>query len=119
MKGINEGAKMKVVATKNMPPILSNKKGVIVLGDAFNMRHPVIVSAIEHHLGDSNKVSEILKSFYNIRKWRLWQVRDDGSARWHEPATTPPHPPTFCHDHILCWLFALSPYFSSSHLAHP
>lgn len=44
---------------------------------------------------------------------------DNGSARWHEPATTLPHPPTFFHEPILCWLFALSLPFSSSHLAQP
>lgn len=61
MKGINEGAKMKVVATKNMPPILSNKKGVIVLGDAFNMRHPVIVSGTMVVLSDVLILRRLLK----------------------------------------------------------
>uniref|UniRef100_A0A0D3DYA5 Squalene epoxidase domain-containing protein n=1 Tax=Brassica oleracea var. oleracea TaxID=109376 RepID=A0A0D3DYA5_BRAOL len=38
---------MKVVPTKSMSATLSEKKGVIVLGDAFNMRHPLIASVLE------------------------------------------------------------------------
>ncbi|WZY79468.1 hypothetical protein YC2023_025852 [Brassica napus] len=30
-----------------MSAILSNKKGVIVLGDAFNMRHPPMASTVK------------------------------------------------------------------------
>lgn len=37
---------MKVVPTKSMSATLSEKKGVIVLGDAFNMRHPLIASGM-------------------------------------------------------------------------
>ncbi|XP_013603895.1 PREDICTED: squalene monooxygenase 1,1-like [Brassica oleracea var. oleracea] len=46
IKGINDGASMKVVPTKSMSATLSEKKGVIVLGDAFNMRHPLIASGM-------------------------------------------------------------------------
>ncbi|CAH8362997.1 unnamed protein product [Eruca vesicaria subsp. sativa] len=96
MKGINEGAKMDVVATKNMSAILGDKKGVIVLGDAFNMRHPVIASGMMvllsdililrrllkplRNFSDFNKVSAVLKSFYNIRKPMSSTVDTLGSA---------------------------------------
>ncbi|KFK27699.1 hypothetical protein AALP_AA8G417000 [Arabis alpina] len=96
MKGINDGAKMKVVATKNMWAMLSKKKGVIVLGDAFNMRHPVIASGMMvllsdililrsllkplSNLSDANKVSEILEYFYNILKPMSATVNTLGSA---------------------------------------
>ncbi|VVB17402.1 unnamed protein product [Arabis nemorensis] len=96
MKGINEGAKMKVVATKNMSAMLSKRKGVIVLGDAFNMRHPVIASGmmvllsdiliLRHllkplcNLSDANKVSDILEYFYHIRKPMSATVNTLGSA---------------------------------------
>lgn len=82
---------MKVVATKNMSAMLSEKKGVIVLGDAFNMRHPVIASGmmvvlsdiliLRHllkplsNLNNANKVSEILEYFYNIRKVGIKTLR--------------------------------------------
>lgn len=84
MKGIEEGAKIKVTPAKRMSATLSRKKGVIVLGDAFNMRHPAIASGMMvllsdililrrllkplRNLGDANKVSEVIKCFYVIRK---------------------------------------------------
>jgi len=84
LKGIDEGAHIKVVPAKRMPSTLSKKKGVIVLGDAFNMRHPVVASGMMvllsdililrrllqplSNLGDANKVSEVINSFYDIRK---------------------------------------------------
>ncbi|CAH2044276.1 unnamed protein product [Thlaspi arvense] len=96
MKGINEGAKMKMVPTKKMSAMLSEKKGVIVLGDAFNMRHPIVASGMMvvlsdililrrllkplNNLSDSNKVSEILESFYKIRKPMSSTVNTLGSA---------------------------------------
>ena len=61
-----------------------DKKGVIVLGDAFNMRHPIIASGMMvalsdvliirnllrslPNIGNTKKVSELIKSFYIIRK---------------------------------------------------
>ena len=61
-----------------------DKKGVIVLGDAFNMRHPIIASGMMVALSDvlilrnllrpvpsfsnTKKVLELVKSFYIIRK---------------------------------------------------
>ena len=84
LKGIDEGAQIKVMPTKRMAATLSDKKGAIVLGDAFNMRHPSIASGMMvllsdililrcllqplEYLGDTNKVSEVIKSFYVIRK---------------------------------------------------
>lgn len=84
MKGIDEGAHIKTTPTKRVEATLSEKEGVIVLGDAFNMRHPVIASGMMvllsdililrgllkplSNLGDANKVSEVIKSFYAIRK---------------------------------------------------
>lgn len=75
---------MKVVATKSMPATLSEKKGVIVLGDAFNMRHPIIASGmmvvlsdiliLRHllkplgNLANVTEVSEVIKSFNDTRK---------------------------------------------------
>ena len=73
-----------------MPATLSRKKGVIVLGDAFNMRHPVIASGMMvllsdililsrllkplGNLGDENKVSEVMKSFYALRKVSICHI---------------------------------------------
>ena len=90
LKGINEGAQIKVMPLKRMSATLSNKKGVIVLGDAFNMRHPAIASGMMvllsdililrrllqplEYLGDVNKVSEVIKSFYVIRKVSIRHV---------------------------------------------
>ncbi|CAN7004380.1 unnamed protein product [Brassica oleracea var. botrytis] len=70
LKGIEEGANIKVTPTKRMPATLSRKKGVIGLGDAFNMHHPGIASGMMPlgNLGDTNKVSEVIKAFYVIRK---------------------------------------------------
>ncbi|KAF8097128.1 hypothetical protein N665_0294s0030 [Sinapis alba] len=84
LKGIVEGANIKVTPTKRMSATLSRKKGVIVLGDAFNMRHPAIASGMMvllsdililsrllqplGNLGDTNKVSKVINSFYVIRK---------------------------------------------------
>ena len=61
-----------------------DKKGVIVLGDAFNMRHPIIASGMMvalsdvliirnllrslPNIGNTKKVSKLIKSFYIIRK---------------------------------------------------
>ena len=90
LKGIDEGAQIKVMPLKRMSATLSNKKGVIVLGDAFNMRHPAIASGMMvllsdililrrllqplEYLGDVNKVSEVIKSFYVIRKVSIRHV---------------------------------------------
>ncbi|KAL1206078.1 Squalene epoxidase 4 [Cardamine amara subsp. amara] len=85
LKGIEEGLpEIKRTATKSMSTKLSDKKGVIVLGDAFNMRHPIIASGMMvalsdtlilrnllrplPNLGNTKKVSEVVKSFYIIRK---------------------------------------------------
>ncbi|KAL1226169.1 Squalene epoxidase 5 [Cardamine amara subsp. amara] len=84
LKGIDEGAQIKTMPTKSMGATLSEKKGVILLGDAFNMRHPAVASGMMvllsdililrrllqpiNNLGDTNKVSEVIKSFYVIRK---------------------------------------------------
>ncbi|XP_009130083.1 squalene epoxidase 5-like [Brassica rapa] len=96
LKGINEGAQIKVMPLKRMSATLSNKKGVIVLGDAFNMRHPAIASGMMvllsdililrrllqplEYLGDVNKVSEVIKSFYVIRKPMSATVNTLGNA---------------------------------------
>ncbi|CAN7004374.1 unnamed protein product [Brassica oleracea var. botrytis] len=96
LKGIDEGAQIKVMPLKRMSATLSNKKGVIVLGDAFNMRHPAIASGMMvllsdililrrllqplEYLGDVNKVSEVIKSFYVIRKPMSATVNTLGNA---------------------------------------
>ncbi|KAL0725750.1 hypothetical protein Bca4012_040349 [Brassica carinata] len=96
LKGIDEGAQIKVMPTKRMAATLSNKKGAIVLGDAFNMRHPSIASGMMvllsdililrrllqplEYLGDTNKVSEVIKSFYVIRKPMSATVNTLGTA---------------------------------------
>lgn len=75
---------MKLVATKSMSATLSEKKGVIVLGDAFNMRHPLIASGmmvvlsdiliLRHllkpleNLANVTQVSQVIKNFNEIRK---------------------------------------------------
>lgn len=75
---------MKVVPTKSMSATLSEKKGVIVLGDAFNMRHPLIASGmmvvlsdvliLRHllkpleNLANVTQVSQVIKNFNDIRK---------------------------------------------------
>jgi len=96
LKGIDEGAHIKVVPAKRMTSTLSKKKGVIVLGDAFNMRHPVVASGMMvllsdililrrllqplSNLGDANKVSEVINSFYDIRKPMSATVNTLGNA---------------------------------------
>ncbi|EOA20416.1 hypothetical protein CARUB_v10000725mg [Capsella rubella] len=96
LKGIDEGANIKAVPTKSMSATLSEKKGVFVLGDAFNMRHPAIASGMMvvlsdvlilrgllqplRNLGDANKVSEVIKSFYDIRKPMSATVNTLGNA---------------------------------------
>lgn len=75
---------MKMVATKSMSATLSEKKGVMVLGDAFNMRHPLIASGmmvvlsdiliLRHllkplgNLANVSQVSQVIKNFNDIRK---------------------------------------------------
>ncbi|XP_010493554.1 PREDICTED: squalene epoxidase 5-like [Camelina sativa] len=99
LKGIDEGAHIKVTQAKRMSATLSKKKGVIVLGDAFNMRHPAIASGMMvllsdililrgllqplSNLGDANKVSQVIKSFYDIRKPMSATVNTLGSAFSH------------------------------------
>ncbi|ESQ31958.1 hypothetical protein EUTSA_v10005661mg [Eutrema salsugineum] len=85
LKGIEDGLlEVKTTATKSMPARPCEKRGVIVLGDAFNMRHPIIASGMMvalsdililrnllkplPNLGNTKKVSELVKSFYIIRK---------------------------------------------------
>ncbi|CAH2044271.1 unnamed protein product [Thlaspi arvense] len=85
LKGIEEGLlEVKTTANKNMSARPCDKKGVIVLGDAFNMRHPIVASGMMVALsdvlilrnllrplpnfGNTKKVSELVKSFYIIRK---------------------------------------------------
>jgi len=85
LKGIEEGLpEIKSTATKSMSSRLCDKRGVIVLGDAFNMRHPIIASGMMVALSDicilrnllkplpnlsnTKKVSDLVKSFYIIRK---------------------------------------------------
>ncbi|CAH2044274.1 unnamed protein product [Thlaspi arvense] len=96
LKGIDEGAQIKTMAAKRMEAALSEKKGVIVLGDAFNMRHPAVASGMMvllsdililrgllqplANLGDANKVSEVIKSFYVIRKPMSATVNTLGNA---------------------------------------
>ncbi|CAE6117831.1 unnamed protein product [Arabidopsis arenosa] len=96
LKGLDEGAHIKAVPAKRMTATLSNKKGVIVLGDAFNMRHPSVAAGMMvllsdililrrllqplRNLGDANKVSEVIKSFYIIRKPMSATVNTLGNA---------------------------------------
>ncbi|CAA7023365.1 unnamed protein product [Microthlaspi erraticum] len=97
LKGIDEGEdNIKAMPTKRMEATLSEKKGVIVLGDAFNIRHPGISSGMMvvlsdililrgllqplNNLGDANKVSEVIKSFYVIRKPMSATVNTLGNA---------------------------------------
>ncbi|CAH8343099.1 unnamed protein product [Eruca vesicaria subsp. sativa] len=96
IKGINDGARMQVVATKSMSARLSEKKGVIVLGDAFNMRHPLIASGmmvvlsdiviLRHllkpleNLANVTQVSQVIKNFNDIRKPMSATVNTLGSA---------------------------------------
>ncbi|KAL1226163.1 Squalene epoxidase 5 [Cardamine amara subsp. amara] len=96
LKGIDEGAQIKTMPTKSMGATLSEKKGVILLGDAFNMRHPAVASGMMvllsdililrrllkplSNLGDANKISEIIKSFYVIRKPMSATVNTIGNA---------------------------------------
>ncbi|CAH8355898.1 unnamed protein product [Eruca vesicaria subsp. sativa] len=85
LKGVDEGLQeVKVHATMSMSAKPSDKKGVIVLGDAFNMRHPIVASGMMvalsdvliirnllrslPNIGNAKKVSELIKSFYIIRK---------------------------------------------------
>ncbi|KAG5381978.1 hypothetical protein BRARA_I00581 [Brassica rapa] len=96
LKGIDEGAQIKAMPTKRMEATLSEKQGVIVLGDAFNMRHPAIASGMMvvlsdililrrllqplRNLSDANKISEVIKSFYVIRKPMSATVNTLGNA---------------------------------------
>ncbi|CAA7023362.1 unnamed protein product [Microthlaspi erraticum] len=96
LKGIDEGENIKAMPTKRVEATLSEKKGVIVLGDAFNMRHPAIASGMMvllsdililrdllqplRNFGDANKVSEVIKSFYVIRKPMSAMVNTLGNA---------------------------------------
>ncbi|XP_033136936.1 squalene epoxidase 5-like isoform X3 [Brassica rapa] len=96
IKGINDGASMKVVPTKSMSATLSEKKGVIVLGDAFNMRHPLIASGmmvvlsdvliLRHllkpleNLANVTQVSQVIKNFNDIRKPMSATVNTLGDA---------------------------------------
>ncbi|XP_056865930.1 squalene monooxygenase 1,2 isoform X1 [Raphanus sativus] len=98
LKGLDEGSHIKITQAKRMPATLSRKKGVIVLGDAFNMRHPVIASGMMvllsdililsrllkplDSLGDENKVSEVMKSFYVLRKPMSATVNTLGNSFW-------------------------------------
>ncbi|XP_010519458.1 PREDICTED: squalene monooxygenase 1,1-like [Tarenaya hassleriana] len=84
LKGLDENPEIKTVATKSMGDSLCDKNGVIVLGDAFNMRHPIVASGMMvalsdvvilrdllkplNNLGDAKKLSRTLKSFHNLRK---------------------------------------------------
>ncbi|CAN7024688.1 unnamed protein product [Brassica rapa subsp. trilocularis] len=85
LKGVEEGLlEIKTTATKSMSAKQCDKKGVIVLGDAFNMRHPIIASGMMVALSDvlilrnllrpvpsfsnTKKFVELVKSFYIIRK---------------------------------------------------
>ncbi|KFK23559.1 hypothetical protein AALP_AAs41881U000500 [Arabis alpina] len=95
-KGLDEGAHIKTMPTKRMAATLSEKEGVIVLGDAFNMRHPAIAAGMMvllsdililsgllkplSNLGDANKISEVIKSFYAIRKPMSATVNTLGNA---------------------------------------
>ena len=90
LKGIDEGAQIKAMPTKRMEATLSEKQGVIVLGDAFNMRHPAVASGMMvvlsdililrrliqplRNLSDANKISEVIKSFYVIRKVSICHI---------------------------------------------
>ncbi|CAF2144764.1 hypothetical protein BRARA_B03700 [Brassica rapa] len=85
LKGVDEGLQeVKIHATMSMSAKPCDKKGVIVLGDAFNMRHPIIASGMMvalsdvliirnllrslPNIGNTKKVSKLIKSFYIIRK---------------------------------------------------
>ncbi|XP_010519460.1 PREDICTED: squalene epoxidase 4-like [Tarenaya hassleriana] len=84
VKGLDESPEIKTVATKSMGDSLCDKNGVIVLGDAFNMRHPIVASGMMvalsdivilrdllktlNNLGDAKKLSRALKSFHKLRK---------------------------------------------------
>ena len=90
LKGLDEGAHIKAVPAKRMTASLTKKNGVIVLGDAFNMRHPSVAAGMMvllsdililrrplqplSNLGDANKVSEVIKSFNIIRKVSLRHI---------------------------------------------
>ncbi|KAL0762202.1 hypothetical protein Bca101_078353 [Brassica carinata] len=53
LKGVEEGQlEIKTTATKSMSAKQCDKKGVIVLGDAYNMRHPIIASGMMVALSD-------------------------------------------------------------------
>ncbi|XP_010454706.1 PREDICTED: squalene epoxidase 5 [Camelina sativa] len=96
LKGIDEGAHIKTMPVKSMSASLSERKGVILLGDAFNMRHPAIASGMMvvlsdililrgllrplSNLGDAHRVSEVIKSFYDIRKPMSATVNTLGNA---------------------------------------
>ncbi|KAH0912943.1 LOW QUALITY PROTEIN: hypothetical protein HID58_036264 [Brassica napus] len=96
IKGINDGASMKLVPTKSMSATLSEKKGVIVLGDAFNMQHPLIASGmmvvlsdvliLRHllkpleNLANVTQVSQVIKNFNDIRKPMSATVNTLGDA---------------------------------------
>ncbi|KAL0692261.1 hypothetical protein Bca4012_059441 [Brassica carinata] len=86
LKGVDEGLQeVKTHPNKSMSAKPCDKKGVIVLGDAFNMRHPIIASGMMvalsdvliirnllrslPNIGNTKKVSELIKSFYIIRKF--------------------------------------------------
>ncbi|XP_010519410.1 PREDICTED: squalene monooxygenase 1,1-like [Tarenaya hassleriana] len=84
LKGLDENPEIKTVATKSMRDSLCDKKGVIVLGDAFTMRHPIVASGMMvalsdivilrdllkpiNNLGDTRKLSQAHKSFIKLRK---------------------------------------------------
>ncbi|VYS67761.1 unnamed protein product [Arabidopsis thaliana] len=96
LKGIDEGEHIKAMPTKKMTATLSEKKGVILLGDAFNMRHPAIASGMMvllsdililrrllqplSNLGNAQKNSQVIKSFYDIRKPMSATVNTLGNA---------------------------------------
>ncbi|CAA7023368.1 unnamed protein product [Microthlaspi erraticum] len=67
LKGIEEGLpEIKSTATKSMSAKLCDKKGVIVLGDAFNMRHPVIASGMMVALSDVCILRNLLRPLPNL-----------------------------------------------------
>lgn len=85
MKGLDDGLlEVKIHPNKSMSAKPCDRRGVIVLGDAFNMRHPIIASGMMvalsdvliirnllrslPNIGNTKKVSELIKSFYIIRK---------------------------------------------------
>ncbi|XP_010553770.1 PREDICTED: squalene epoxidase 5-like [Tarenaya hassleriana] len=84
-KGLDDAPKILKTATKSMTtPQYNDYKGVVVLGDAFNMRHPIIASGMmvalsdtlilrdllrsSDNLSDAKKLSQVVKSFYEHRK---------------------------------------------------